>query len=1227
MAQTIKLRRSATQGGTPTVSQLSLGEVAINTYDGKMYIKKDSGTASIVEVGGGNLPLTGGSLSGTLTVAGLLSVTNNPIKITASAPELIFSVPGGGLDSRIHNDGSGNFIFGTGANSNTPTERMRIDASGRVGINNTSPSSQYFNNLVVGDNSAGDKGITIRANSANKGVLAFSDTDSADANRYTGYIAYQHTDNSMRFHTNGGGERMRIDSLGNASFNTTNISPSANNVIGTALLQYGGASMSRTNSVTLDLNRSSSDGDIVYFRRDGTRIGTMTAASGKLQLIGENQNLGLGSGGVIRINLDNSHFYPQTHNATDLGFNAAKAFRNLFLSGTANVGGLTVNSAFTLPTADGSANQLLQTDGSGNVSWATVSGSGSTTSISDADNNTKIQVEESADENKIRFDTAGTQRMLLDNTGKLAVGGNQDPVYPLDLRNPSDSNQIFRVYFPDSSTVQIGTSRMAAGNTQGLFVEAQTLIKFGISGAEKMRLTAAGNLGIGTSTPFTTGGASKLTVAGILAIGASNADMSYIRRIGTGQYQWQTYNNGNTGDIQLQPYGGNVGIGTTSPQAKLDIKIATQGTAASVVAAGTSAGIYLEDDASPTDNYFVSKIHTPGNDTAIGGIKFAVSPDGSNYSWAGIKGLTSNSGNAGNLAFYTSASNTSGDSSTERMRITAAGNVGIGTTNPTSHINTGSFFKPDSNGKLLTLNGGANGSFIMLESSTTTDNDQIGGIYWSRTQGQGDAHKQVAGIDVIQAAYAPNNTLEGGTLRFFTKGSGSGTNTSRMVINPDGNVGIGTDSPGHLLHVTGAAGSIANMVVNNDNVALRMSAYTNSHGEIRVETNHPLVFKTNGNNERMRITAAGAVSIGTTTAAGAGGLLVDNDIKTNSRFGVGSGGTLSTAAIYKNSDANTGIYWPANNEIALTSAGAERLRITAAGNVGIGTSTPDAWLQIEKDNNNSGNQFSVADTEGASAAIRTYTHNGDPAGLILNHYYARAGSGYEYMRYADIVANVGNGAGTTMRFITKNAANTFSTTVIDNNGNVGIGTIAPAKTLDVAANGASQGIHLNISGVGRLQMYADGTRNYFKGLSGNGHRFTTTGGANVEILNNGRVGIGTTSPAAKLQVEVLGIDTTTTSTTAVTQVAIDSMVAATFRSARYTIQVTNSTDGTYHLTEMLLIHNGTTPSINEFGTIYTGSAAEAVFTADINSGNVRILATPASTDAMAFKVIRHSITV
>lgn len=44
MAQTIKLKRSASPDTAPNASQLALGEVAINTYDGLMYIKKSDGT-------------------------------------------------------------------------------------------------------------------------------------------------------------------------------------------------------------------------------------------------------------------------------------------------------------------------------------------------------------------------------------------------------------------------------------------------------------------------------------------------------------------------------------------------------------------------------------------------------------------------------------------------------------------------------------------------------------------------------------------------------------------------------------------------------------------------------------------------------------------------------------------------------------------------------------------------------------------------------------------------------------------------------------------------------------------------------------------------------------------------------------------------------------------------------------------------------------------------------
>lgn len=62
MANTIRIKRSAVGGKVPTTSQLSLGELAINTTDGRLYTRKEvSGVASIVEIGAGS---GGGGVSG-----------------------------------------------------------------------------------------------------------------------------------------------------------------------------------------------------------------------------------------------------------------------------------------------------------------------------------------------------------------------------------------------------------------------------------------------------------------------------------------------------------------------------------------------------------------------------------------------------------------------------------------------------------------------------------------------------------------------------------------------------------------------------------------------------------------------------------------------------------------------------------------------------------------------------------------------------------------------------------------------------------------------------------------------------------------------------------------------------------------------------------------------------------------------------------------------------------
>ncbi len=108
--------------------------------------------------------------------------------------------------------------------------------------------------------------------------------------------------------------------------------------------------------------------------------------------------------------------------------------------GTHNVSIHTINNLaasydLTLPTTAGNANEALTTDGSGVLSWAAPS----VTEVSDADNNTKIQVEKTTDDDIIRFDIDGTERWQMTSTriqpsnitnGGIYIGfeaGNADP--------------------------------------------------------------------------------------------------------------------------------------------------------------------------------------------------------------------------------------------------------------------------------------------------------------------------------------------------------------------------------------------------------------------------------------------------------------------------------------------------------------------------------------------------------------------------------------------------------------------------------------------------------------------------------------------------------------------------------------------------------------------------------------------------------------------------------
>ena len=110
--------------------------------------------------------------------------------------------------------------------------------------------------------------------------------------------------------------------------------------------------------------------------------------------------------------------------------------------------------SFSFPTVDGSNGQVLVTDGSGTLSWSAINAA--STLIADADNDTKVQVEESSDEDKVRFDVGNEEVMNIDGSatniyGNLNVGGNLNATSNLSVNTDNGSNSflVSSTPFPD----------------------------------------------------------------------------------------------------------------------------------------------------------------------------------------------------------------------------------------------------------------------------------------------------------------------------------------------------------------------------------------------------------------------------------------------------------------------------------------------------------------------------------------------------------------------------------------------------------------------------------------------------------------------------------------------------------------------------------------------------------------------------------------------------------
>ena len=133
---------------------------------------------------------------------------------------------------------------------------------------------------------------------------------------------------------------------------------------------------------------------------------------------------------------------------------------------------------------------------------------------------------------------------------------------------------------------------------------------------------------------------------------------------------------------------------------------------------------------------------------------------------------------------------------------------------------------------------------------------------------------------------------------------------------------------------------------------------------------------------------------------------------------------------------------------------------------------------------------------------------------------------------------------------------------------------------------------------------------------------------------NDRVGVGIATPLETLHVDgairidgVSNLETVSTSLSTTTQSAIDTFATTKFRSCKYTVQATDTVSSEYQVVEVLLIHDGTTAYVTTYGVMFTGSAELVTFDADINSGNVRLLATGASANSTQYKITRISTLV
>jgi hypothetical protein len=356
------------------------------------------------------------------------------------------------------------------------------------------------------------------------------------------------------------------------------------------------------------------------------------------------------------------------------------------------------------------------------------------------------------------------------------------------------------------------------------------------------------------------------------------------------------------------------------------------------------------------------------------------------------------------------------------------------------------------------------------------------------------------------------STLDGHitSSKFIISTRNQGTMNDNFVVNSSGNVGIGTSSPVYKLDVNGDINLTGSLRVNG--VAQTFGGSSSLWAELSGNA-----YRTSGN---IGIGTANPewnldIKSGTTTEGGIIQLSNSNDAHLLRVF---SGST---------SDPNPFIMWKTGDPLRFsTSSGIdndgswqEHMRINSNGNVGIGTTTPTSLLQIS-DGNAQGPTFKI---DGLSPSILLQDNSG--VSNTVDNFEIRNNLGNLNFNYGDNADANDDG------FLSNNAF------TISNTGKVGIGTTDPKAKLQLgnkmffhaggvvsavmhnqflgglgweyASDGHATGIEFNNNAIGQVAIWTA-----ISGTAGS----QLIPQARLLITNDGKIGLGTSAPAYKLDV-------------------------------------------------------------------------------------------------------------